>query len=81
MPRRYKPIELPLKSIPEMATSVPVRCPRCECQDASVLGRLSLRLVFRCSNCRARFFRPRQSARDDQSLIGSINRGGWVRVS
>jgi len=81
MPRKYKPIELPLKPVPGLPTKLEVKCPRCESQDAAVLGRLSLRLVFRCGDCRARFFRPRQSARDDQSLVSSMNHGGWVRVS
>jgi hypothetical protein len=81
MPRRYKPIELPLKPIPALANEVAVRCPRCESSDTAVLGRLSLRLVFKCANCRVRFFRPRPLGRDDQALAGAINRSGWVRVS
>jgi hypothetical protein len=81
MPRKYKPVELPLKPIDGILTKVAVKCPRCESDDAAVLGRLSLRLVFMCRDCRARFFRPRQSARDGQPLVGSVDRGGWVRVS
>ena len=57
MPRKYKPIELPLKTVDTMFESESARCPNCENRNSYVLGRLGLRLVFRCENCRVRFFR------------------------
>jgi hypothetical protein len=57
MGRPYKPVELPLKTVPEDVLSHvdPVRCPSCETPVNRVLGRLGLRLVFRCESCRVRF--------------------------
>lgn len=62
MPRKYKPIELPLKSVDKALENENARCPNCEDRRSYVLGRLGLRLVFRCENCRVRFFRYRPAA-------------------
>ena len=32
-------------------------CPNCQNRTAGVIGRLGLRLVFRCTQCRVRFHR------------------------
>ncbi len=55
--RKYKPVELPLKDVPtEFATEHAI-CPNCLDREAGVIGRLGLRLVFRCQRCRVRFHR------------------------
>jgi hypothetical protein len=81
MPRKYKPVELPLRPIEGVATVSTVKCPRCEATDVDVLGRIGLRLVFRCQQCRVRFFRRHQSAEDEQIVAAPFGHGGWVRVS
>jgi tRNA(Ile2) C34 agmatinyltransferase TiaS len=59
--RKYKPVELPLKDVPTQFTDEHAVCPNCENRQASVIGRLGLRLVFRCERCRVRFHRPTAS--------------------
>jgi len=61
--RRYKPIELPLRRVPVQFAGQQATCPNCQNRDAFVIGRLGLRLVFRCGSCRVRFHRPAPSAR------------------
>ncbi|MDQ6747150.1 MAG: hypothetical protein M3010_03460 [Candidatus Dormibacteraeota bacterium] len=57
MPRRYKPITLPLRPTPEVLVEQTARCPNCEERGAVSIGRLGLRLVFQCPGCRVRFYR------------------------
>jgi tRNA(Ile2) C34 agmatinyltransferase TiaS len=59
--RKYKPVELPLKLVPSAYEREQAMCPNCEKRDAGVIGRLGLRLVFRCDRCRVRFHRPTAS--------------------
>ena len=56
--RKYKPVELPLKEVPEEFVDAHAVCPNCESRTVAVIGRLGLRLVFRCDRCRVRFHRP-----------------------
>lgn len=56
--RKYKPVELPLKDVPQQFEDENAVCPNCESRAAGVIGRLGLRLVFRCERCRVRFHRP-----------------------
>jgi transposase len=56
--RKYKPVELPLKVVPAQFEDTRATCPNCENRHAGVIGRLGLRLVFRCEKCRVRFHRP-----------------------
>jgi hypothetical protein len=56
--RKYKPVELPLKQVPMQFEAEHATCPNCQNVDAGVIGRLGLRLVFRCERCRVRFHRP-----------------------
>lgn len=58
MARKYKPVELPLRTVPEDLHEQFARCPVCEDRNSGVVGRLGLRLVFRCERCRVRFYRP-----------------------
>jgi hypothetical protein len=55
--RKYKPVELPLKEVPSEFTEAQARCPNCQGYSSVVIGRLGLRLVFRCERCRVRFHR------------------------
>jgi transposase-like protein len=57
MPRRYKPIQLKLRAVPEEMQSERAACPQCREHDVRVMGRLGLRLVFRCDHCRVQFHR------------------------
>jgi hypothetical protein len=59
--RKYKPVVLPLRSVPDDLADERARCPMCERPHAGVIGRLGLRLVFRCEECRVRFYRPTAS--------------------
>lgn len=59
--RKYKPVELPLKVVPTEFVDEHAVCPGCENRTARVIGRLGLRLVFRCDRCRVRFHRPTAS--------------------
>jgi hypothetical protein len=59
--RKYKPVELPLKHVPTQFAEEHATCPNCESRAAGVIGRLGLRLVFRCERCRVRFHRPTPS--------------------
>jgi hypothetical protein len=56
--RKYKPIELPLRAVPDEFAVQHATCPNCQDRGAYVIGRLGLRLVFRCERCRVRFHRP-----------------------
>jgi tRNA(Ile2) C34 agmatinyltransferase TiaS len=56
--RKYKPVELPLKEVPRQFVAEHAMCPNCRDRQAGVIGRLGLRLVFRCERCRVRFHRP-----------------------
>jgi hypothetical protein len=56
--RKYKPVELPLKDVPTQFAQERAVCPNCLDREAGVIGRLGLRLVFRCQLCRVRFHRP-----------------------
>lgn len=58
MARKYKPVELPLRDVPDAMGQERARCPVCEDRNSGVIGRLGLRLVFRCESCRVRFYRP-----------------------
>ena len=62
MPRRYKPIQLNVRSVPEEMKAETAPCPQCREQDVHVLGRLGLRLVFRCDRCRVQFHRSPSQA-------------------
>ena len=59
--RKYKPVELPLKDVPPAFVGIHAICPNCHDREASVIGRLGLRLVFRCERCRVRFHRPAEA--------------------
>lgn len=56
--RKYKPVELPLKAVPAELSAEQAVCPNCLDREAGVIGRLGLRLVFKCERCRVRFHRP-----------------------
>ena len=56
--RKYKPVELPLKNVPTQFEAEHATCPNCQNLNAGVIGRLGLRLVFKCERCRVRFHRP-----------------------
>lgn len=56
--RKYKPVELPLRDVPGEYAVQQATCPSCHSRDAGVIGRLGLRLVFKCEHCRVRFHRP-----------------------
>jgi hypothetical protein len=55
--RKYKPVELPLKAVPTQFAQEQAMCPNCLDGEAGVIGRLGLRLVFKCHRCRVRFHR------------------------
>ncbi len=59
--RKYKPVVLPLKNVPTQFEREQAVCPNCQNHDAGVIGRLGLRLVFKCDHCRVRFHRPTAS--------------------
>jgi len=59
--RKYKPVVLPLKEVPIEFGQEHAVCPNCQSRDAGVIGRLGLRLVFKCQRCRVRFHRPAAS--------------------
>ena len=63
MARRYKPVELPLRRVPGDLAGERARCPVCDDRNSGVIGRLGLRLVFRCESCRVRFYRPSTALR------------------
>jgi tRNA(Ile2) C34 agmatinyltransferase TiaS len=63
MARKYKPVVLPLREVPAALTEERARCPICEDRSSGVIGRLGLRLVFRCERCRVRFYRPSPAIR------------------
>lgn len=61
--RKYKPVELPLQAVPAQFATENAICPNCQNRAAFVIGRLGLRLVFRCGDCRVRFHRTAPVAR------------------
>jgi hypothetical protein len=61
--RKYKPVELPLRRVPDEFAAQRATCPNCNNGTAGVIGRLGLRLVIRCAQCRVRFHRPSRAAR------------------
>ncbi|MGO8687191.1 MAG: hypothetical protein ACLQT7_08440 [Candidatus Dormibacteria bacterium] len=63
MARKYKPVELPLRRVPGELAEERARCPVCDDRNSGVIGRLGLRLVFRCERCRVRFYRPSAALR------------------
>jgi DNA-directed RNA polymerase subunit RPC12/RpoP len=63
VPRRYKPVQLDAKPVPDDLLQEAAICPQCDSRLTEVLGRMGLRLLFRCARCRARFFRhPKATA-------------------
>ena len=62
MGRKYKPVELPLRSVPAVLATEQATCPNCNDRHAGVVGRMGLRLVFRCGRCMVRFHRTAASA-------------------
>ncbi|MGA7989513.1 MAG: hypothetical protein WCB51_14080 [Candidatus Dormiibacterota bacterium] len=59
MARKYTPVTLDLKPVPEAHLEEAAACPQCGSRITKVLGRMGLRLVFRCDKCLVRFFRQR----------------------
>jgi hypothetical protein len=59
MARKYTPVTLDLKPVLEAHLVEAATCPQCGSRITQVLGRLGLRLVFRCDKCLVRFFRQR----------------------
>ena len=58
--RKPIPITLPLRPVPDHLAREQALCPQCGLRrehQAVVLGRIGLRLVFRCTTYDARFFR------------------------
>jgi hypothetical protein len=60
--RKYKPVELPLRPVPTQFSEQRGTCPNCLNREGVVIGRLGLRLVFRCERCKVRFHRHAQPA-------------------
>jgi hypothetical protein len=59
MARKYKPIQLDVKPVAGQYLNEAATCPQCSSRITEVLGRMGLRLVFRCDRCRVQFFRQR----------------------
>jgi hypothetical protein len=59
MARKYTPVELDLKPVLDAHLTEAASCPQCGSRVTQVLGRMGLRLVFRCDKCLVRFFRQR----------------------
>ena len=59
MARKYKPIQLDVKPVVGLNLNEAATCPSCSSRITEVLGRMGLRLVFRCEHCRVQFFRQR----------------------
>jgi hypothetical protein len=57
MSRRYQRAVLAIKAVPAPLMQANATCPTCGRSSSSVLGRIGLRLVFRCSDCHIEFFR------------------------
>jgi hypothetical protein len=57
MSRRYQRVVLAVKEVPALLMQAKATCPSCGRLNPSVLGRLGLRLVFQCPDCRVEFFR------------------------
>ncbi|HVC40655.1 MAG: hypothetical protein ACYDCS_05295 [Candidatus Dormibacteria bacterium] len=62
MARKYKPIHLDVKPVIGPYLDEAATCPQCSSRITEVLGRMGLRLVFRCDRCRVQFFRQRTVA-------------------
>lgn len=62
MARKYKPIQLDVKPVAGPYLNEAATCPQCSSRITEVLGRMGLRLVFRCDRCRVQFFRQRTAA-------------------
>jgi ribosomal protein L37AE/L43A len=62
MPRRYTPIQLKVQPVPVQMQAERAPCPQCREHDVRVLGRIGLRLVFRCDRCRVQFHRAASHA-------------------
>jgi ribosomal protein S27AE len=62
MRRPPKPVVLPLRPAPEQVQELHARCPRCDGEEAGVLGVIALRLVYRCPRCRVMFYAARDFA-------------------
>jgi len=62
VPRRYKPVQLNAKPVPDELLHEAATCPQCDSRLTEVLGRMGLRLLFRCGQCRARFYRHPKAA-------------------
>lgn len=60
--RKYKPVELPLRPVPNEFAAMRGTCPNCLNREGVVIGRLGLRLVFRCEHCKVRFHRHAPAA-------------------
>jgi hypothetical protein len=58
--RRPAPVELSLQPLPTTLARERAECPYC-CltgeRAAAAIGRIGLRIVFRCTSCQTRFFR------------------------
>ena len=61
MGRKYPPIKLDLKPVLDEQLEESASCPQCGSRLTKVLGRIGLRLVFRCDKCLVRFFRERRA--------------------
>jgi hypothetical protein len=59
MARKYTPVQLDLKPVLDAHLAEAASCPQCGSKVTQVLGRMGLRLVFRCDKCLVRFFRQR----------------------
>ena len=59
MARKYKPVQLDVKPVAGPYLNEAATCPQCSSRITEVLGRMGLRLVFRCDRCRVQFFRQR----------------------
>ena len=54
-------MELPLRPVPAGLAAQEATCPNCNDRHAGVVGRMGLRLVFRCGRCLVRFHRASPS--------------------
>jgi|GEM_PF-1565966 len=62
MARKYTPVALDLKPVLDTHLGEAATCPQCGSHITQVLGRMGLRLVFRCDKCLVRFFRQRPAS-------------------
>jgi tRNA(Ile2) C34 agmatinyltransferase TiaS len=54
MSSRYQLVVLAVKEVPAPLMQTTATCPSCGRSNPSVLGRVGLRLVFRCADCHTR---------------------------